>query len=291
MADPRRVALLLDDPQNLYQQLQAREAEAAASRHGLELLPVEWAKGSPWPQLETINAVLRAEQRPDGVVLMLAGRLTRGPVERLIKAGLAVAFIQRIPDWVLELQAAYRDRFVVGVSPRQEGIGVLQGRHALRLLPAGGFVLLVTGDLTTPAALKRKQGFLDTAKDRFAVQIVDGRWTTVGTEQALGEWFRVGAERGRKIDLVVGANDAMAAAARNALARHGVDPAGVPFIGCDGLEQEGQAMLAKGELAATVAVPPTTPVALEALAAYWTSGVRPEGPVLVDSFPLPALPG
>ena len=37
---------------------------------------------------------------------------------------------------------------------------------------------------------------------------------------------------------VVSANDAMAAAARRALARHGIDPALVPTVGCDGLEQE-----------------------------------------------------
>jgi ABC-type sugar transport system substrate-binding protein len=152
-------------------------------------------------------------------------------------------------------------------------------------------VLLVAGDLTTPAAVKRKQGFLDAVQGRFAVHVLDGRWSPAGTEQVLAEWFRIGAERERKIDLVVCANDAMAAAARRALARHGVDPSRVPLIGCDGLEQEGGAMLAKGELAATVAVPPTTPKTLELLAAYWKSGARPEGVVLLDAAPLPALPG
>jgi ABC-type sugar transport system substrate-binding protein len=286
----KSVALLLDDPGNLYQQLLAREAQAAAAPHKVTLLPVDWAKGSPWTQLESINGMLRKETRPDGVVLMLAGRLTRGPAERLVKAGLAVVFIQRIPDWVQELAATYKDTLVASVSPRQEKLGEIQARHAQRLAPAGGFALLVAGDLTTPAAVKRKQGFLDAADKRLQVQALDGRWSASGTEQAIVEWLRIGAERERKIDLVVCANDAMAAAARRTLLRHGVDVTRVPFIGCDGLEQEGKVLLAKGELQASVIVPATTPKALELLSAYWTSGTRPVGPVLLDSDPLPPLP-
>ena len=61
------------------------------------------------------------------------------------------------------------------------------------------------------------------------------------------------------------------------------------MIGCDGLEQEGKPMLARGELVATVVVPPTTPKALELLAAYWASGVRPGGIMLLDSESLPPL--
>jgi len=290
LAGTKSVALLLDDPQNLYQQLLAREALSAAAAHGLTLLPTEWARGSPWSQLESINALLRKKEAgPEGVVIMLAGRLTRGPAERLVKSGLAVVFIQRIPDWVLELQTTYRETLVAAVSPRQERIGEIQARHALRLLPAGSFVLLITGDLSTAAAVKRKQGFLDTVAQRLLVQALDGRWSAAGTEQAIAEWLRLGAERERKIDLVVCANDAMAAGARRALSRHDKELAGLPMIGCDGLEQEGKPMLARGELAATVVVPPTTPKALELLAGYWTSGVRSGGVVLLDSESLPPL--
>jgi ABC-type sugar transport system substrate-binding protein len=290
LADTKSVALLLDDPQNLYQQLLAREAQAAAAAHGFKLLPAEWAQGSPWTQLESINALLRQKEgRPEGVVIMLAGRLTRGPAERLVKTGLAVVFIQRIPDWVLELQTTYRETLVAAVSPRQERIGEIQARHALRLLPAGSFVLLITGDLTTAAAVKRKQGFLDTVAQRLPVQTLDGRWSAAGTEQAIAEWFRLGAERERKIDLVVCANDAMAAGARRALVRHDKALAGVPMIGCDGLEQEGKPMLARGEIQATVVVPPTTPKALALLAAYWATGTRSDGVALLDSESLPPL--
>jgi ABC-type sugar transport system substrate-binding protein len=289
LAGTRSVALLFDDPENLYQQLLAREAQAAAAAHKLALQAPEWAKGSPWPQIETINAMLRRDQRPDGVVLMLAGRLTRGPAERLVKAGLAVVFIQRIPDWVAELQATYQDTLVASVTPHQELLGELQARQALKLARGGGFALLVTGDLATAAAVKRRQGFLDAVGRKLSVHTLDGRWSAAGTQHAIDEWFRFGAARERALEVVVSANDAMAAAARRTLARHGIDVARVPFVGCDGLEQEGKAMLAKGELQATVAVPPTTPKALELLAAYWSTGTRPPGPVLLEATPLPPL--
>jgi hypothetical protein len=58
------------------------------------------------------------------------------------------------------------------------------------------------------------------------------------------------------------------------------------MIGCDGLEDEGQAMVARGDLTATVVLPPTTPAALETLEAWWEKGERPET-IFVDvaSFP------
>ena len=69
------------------------------------------------------------------------------------------------------------------------------------------------------AAVARKRGFLDTIAGRLTVHELDGRWSTTGAEKALGEWFRVGAERDRPLDLVVCQNDAMASGARSALLR------------------------------------------------------------------------
>ena len=119
--------------------------------------------------------------------------------------------------------------------------------------------------------------------------MLDGRWSVEGTEQAIAEWFRLGATRDRKIEVVACANDAMAGAARRVLARYGVDMSQVPLIGCDGLEHEGQVMLAKDEIQATVVVPATTPKALELLSAYWAAGERTEGAAFIDVTSLPAL--
>jgi hypothetical protein len=62
----------------------------------------------------------------------------------------------------------------------------------------------------------------------------------------------------------------------------------VPLVGCDGLEEEGRSMVARGELAATVVMPPTTPAALELLRRYWDSGDRPDT-VVLESASHPAV--
>jgi ABC-type sugar transport system substrate-binding protein len=102
----------------------------------------------------------------------------------------------------------------------------------------------------------------------------------------------VGADRDR-LGIVVCQNDAMASGARAALLRRAEegqrpDLARTPLIGCDGLEQEGKAMVARGELAATVVMPPTTPLALETLARHWERGT-PSETQLLDALSHPAL--
>jgi ABC-type sugar transport system substrate-binding protein len=289
----KRVALLLDDPENRYQQLLVREARASAPRCGVELLEPEFAGGSSWTQVESVNRHLR-EARPDGVLVMLAGgQWTRAPFERLPRAGVAVVLLNRIPDWVEELRREHPQALIAGVTPRQEGVGEIQASQALRLVRPGSLVVLVTGEASSAAAVGRKRGFLEKVAGRLAVHEVDGRWSEKGAEKALGEWFRVGAERDRPIGLVVCHNDAMASGARAALAKQAADTgrrelARTPLIGCDGMEQEGKAMVARGELAATVVMPPTTPPALEILRRYWEAEAR-SGTVLLDASSHPAV--
>src|SRR4030042_1172870 len=155
---PRRVALLLDDPENRYQQLLVREARVAAGRCDIELLDPEFAEGSSWTQVESVNRHLR-ETRPDGVVVMLAGeQWTRAPFERLPRAGVAVVLLNRIPDWVDALRRDHARALVAGVTPRQEGVGEIQADQALRLAPSGSFLVLVTGEASSPAAIARRRG-------------------------------------------------------------------------------------------------------------------------------------
>lgn len=289
----RRVALLLDDPENRYQQLLIRAARASAESSGVALLEPEFAGGSSWTQVESVNRHLR-ENPPDGLLMILAGeQWTRAPFERLPRAGVAVVLLNRIPDWVEELRREHPRALIGGVTPRQEGIGEIQADQAMRLVRQGSFVILVTGDASSPATVGRKRGFLDRVAARLAVHEIDGRWSAKGAEKALGEWFRVGAERDRPLGLVVCQNDAMASGARSALLRQAASSGRrelerVPLIGCDGLEEEGRSMVARGELAATVVMLPTTPPALDILRRYWDTGHRPETTFL-DASSHPAL--
>jgi len=276
----RTVALLLDDETNLYQQLLVREAQAVAPKHGLQLLRPEYAGGSSWTQAESVNQHLRAERRPDAMMVVLAGSQAVKPLyERVAKAGIPLALLNRVPDWVRELRSALPQAFVTGVMPDQALIGQLQGQQALRLAPAGAFLILITGTAASVAAAERKRGFLETVGGQFVVHELDGGWSASGAEEASSAWFRLGADRDRVPRLVVCQNDAMAAGARVALRRHAevsgsAEFGRVPLVGCDGLPDEGRASVDRGELAATVVMPVTTPPALAALGCYFESGAR-----------------
>lgn len=289
----KTVALLLDQRTNLYQQLLARGALSSASRLGIELVGPEYADGSSWTQAESINVQLRGAP-PDGVVVMIAGSsLTKGPFERLAKAGVAVVLLNRIPEWLAELHAQYPRTLVAGVTPDQVGIGRIQGRQASRIVKPGGLVLLLTGTRTSPAASQRSEGFRDVVGERLRVNELDGGWSEEGAEQALAAWFRLGADRDRVPDLIACQNDAMALGARTALEKQarssGVQQLEqVPLTGCDGLAEEGCARAVRGELAATIVMPPTTPTAFQILDRYWRSGERTEL-VVLEATPFPAL--
>ncbi|MGC4089880.1 MAG: substrate-binding domain-containing protein [Polyangiaceae bacterium] len=169
--------------------------------------------------------------------------------------------------------------------------GELQGAQSLRLVKPGAFVMLITGAAKSPTAMERQRGFLSAVGRSVTVTHLDGRWSAQEAERALSDWFKVGAERERHIDLVVCQNDAMAIGARRALTSHAAlanrpELANTPTIGCDGIEEEGQQMVLDGALAATVILPATTPAALEVLQRYWGSGVRADMVQLdVQSFP------
>lgn len=288
-----RVVLLLDDAENPYQKLLVREGRAAAERNGITLLEPEFGAGSSWTQVETVNHHLR-EAKPDGALVMLAGsQWTRGPFERLVRAGVPVVLLNRVPDWVDGLRRDYPAALIAAVAPRQEGVGELQGQVTLRLARPGELVLLVTGEASSAAAVRRTRGFRQTVADRVAVVEVDGHWSAKGAEEALAEWFRLGARRDDAPGLVVCQNDTMAVGARAALARHAASSGRHEFerlriVGCDGVAEQGQAMVSRGELVATVVMPPTTPPALDILRRFWSAGERP-GSVELEPGTFPAI--
>jgi ABC-type sugar transport system substrate-binding protein len=291
----KTVALLLDDPENQYQQLLVREAQNQAGRQGCRLQEPAFAGGSSWTQLETIQSFLRTPTgRPDAVVVMLAGgQMTASAFARLAKADIPMVFVNRVPPWIDDLRAQFPRALVAAVAPRQRGIGEVQAQHAFRLARTGSFVLMVTGEARSQAAIERHQGFLETAGSRFDVHALDGRWSPEGATQVVEEWFRVGAKRDLPLSLVVCHNDSMARGVRTALGRQASitgrsDLALVPIVGCDGLESEGLAMVARGELAGTVVLPTTTPPALKILRRFWDSGAT-SGTVELEATAYPRL--
>lgn len=267
----------------------------AAAKHAIHVRDAEFAGGSPWTQVEAINHHLRPQDRPDAILVMPAGALPmKAAVERVIKCGIPVVLLNRVPDWFGDLSSSQSaSAFLAAVAPNQTASGRIQGEQALRLAPAGARVLLVTGTVSSATATQRRKGFMEVVQQRYVLHEVDGRWSAPGAEEAVAGWFRSGAGRERQPQLVVCHNDAMAAGARTALLRQAAaaDSATlphVPLVGCDGLAEEGRARIRRGELTATVVLPPTTPPALELLDRYWRSRER-AGLVQLEVKSFPAL--
>jgi len=73
----------------------------------------------------------------------------------------------------------------------------------------------------------------------------------------------------------------MAAGARTALRDHRPEWASLPFLGCDGLPEGGQRMVAQGDLVATVVTPSNTGPALEIVSRWLRTQQTPSREVLL----------
>jgi ABC-type sugar transport system substrate-binding protein len=288
----KTVALLLDDMQNRYQQLLLRKAKEHAARLDVRLVDVQFAGGASWTQLESINVHLRSATPPDALIVLLAGEQRAGGwLERAASKNISVVFLNRIPSWIDAVRGKFPQALLAGVAPAQVAVGELQAAQVVRLVRPAAFVMLITGAARSPTAIERQHGFLNTVRRQVTVTQLDGRWSALEAEKALSEWFEAGADRGRTLDLIVCHNDAMAAGARRALSKQAKisgrpELADIPFIGCDGIEDEGQAMVRDGKLTATVVLPATTPAAFDILQHYWNTRAQAETVLLaVESFP------
>jgi ABC-type sugar transport system substrate-binding protein len=288
----KRLALLLADERNPYQQLLVREARSIAATHDIELLSPRFAGGLTVAQIEQFFECLRSDHKPDAIITMLVS--VEGivkTIEMIVKAGVSCVFLNRIPDFLDRLRADFPNALLAAVSPDQVEIGRIQGRQCLKLLPQGGFALYVLGAQTTPSTEERRRGFHEIIGDRVKIHELEGYWSAERAEAALDDWFRLGADRRRVVDLIVCQNDPMARGVRVALGRQATvldrkDLSALPIIGCDGLPEEGQQMVKSRELIATVVMPPTTPRAIEILHAFWDKGVRIKSETLPPaSFP------
>jgi ABC-type sugar transport system substrate-binding protein len=288
----KRLSLLLDQADNIYQQLLAQEAARSAAKHGLELAEPHYAGGSSVAQMEYLMHLIKSELHPDGVLLLSAGSASQLPAsKRAAAAGISLVYLNRVPPYLAELRRAYPAVLIAAVAPDQSEVGRIQAAQCKKLLPNGGYVLLITGTPDTSSAIARREAFLEAVGPPLEVHVLDGLWTEESAFKALSNWYRIGADRDRKLSLVVCQNDEMGRGARRALAQQAAlgdkdAIASVPVIGCDGLPPEGQALVQRGELSATVVLPPTTPRAVEMLTDFWTRGARSELALLpLESFP------
>jgi ABC-type sugar transport system substrate-binding protein len=149
------------------------------------------------------------------------------------------------------------------------------------LLPKGGMVLYVQGDMMTSAAKGMEEIVADDTNYRIGK--VDGQWNAERAEKAVHEWMRlVRGDDPCRLDLVCSQSEVMLPGIRAALAHVAIESGDsrlkqLPMTGCDGLPSF-KREVDKGLLAATIEIPSRIPPAIRLLGEYWTSNKIPSSP-------------
>ena len=287
---PKVVVALLNAEQE-FQQLQAKDARDTGSRLGLDV-EVVFAGGHAVVQIQQLFKHIHAPEgeRPAAIVVEVA---TADGLERVarnaVQAGFGWILVNARVSYVDAFRAAHPDLPIAMLGTDQNEVGRIQGRQCRSLLPAGGNVLCVRGPEYSTVVLDRFSGLEEALGPGFEVRGLNGDWTEASGERAVASWFRLKTAEAFRPDVVPCQNDSMAAGARKALARHHPGWGAVPFLGCDGLPEGGQKMVAAGELAATVITPSNTGPALDIVARWLRTGAVPPREVLLPPVSHPAV--
>ena len=282
------VALLNADQE--FQQLQARDARESAARLKLDV-EVAFAEGHAVVQIQQLFQHIHAPEaeRPAAIVIEPAtGEGLERVARNAVKAGIGWILVNARVTYVDELRQAYPALPIATVGADQKEIGRIQGRQCRALLPGGGRVLCVQGPADSAATAGRLEGLKETLGPAFEIRGVNGDWTEAGGEKAVVSWLRLKTAEAFQPEVVACQNDSMAVGARKALREHRLEWGAVAFLGCDGLPEGGQKLVADGVLAATVVTPSNTGPALEIVARWLQATHVPPREVLLPARSHPA---
>jgi ABC-type sugar transport system substrate-binding protein len=279
---PKVVVGLLTAEQE-FQQLQAREARETAARLGLDV-DVAFAEGHAVVQIQQLFKHIHAPEGERPAAIVLEATTAEG-LERVarnaVKAGIGWILVNTRVAYVDELRAAHPDLPVAMIGTDQREVGRIQGRQCRSLLPRGGQVLCVQGPADSTVSADRLAGLEEALGGAFQVRGLNGDWTEAGGERAVLAWLRLKTAGTFVPDVIVCQNDSMAAGARKALRQRQADWGSLAFLGCDGLPEGGQRMVAQGDLAATVITPSNTGPALEIVSRWLRAKQIPSREILI----------
>lgn len=183
---------------------------------------------------EGVDLLFLGPRNPDAIGLV---------VSRLRKQGVHIVLLTR------KLNSDDYDTFI---SPDDFKIGYEAALFLAEHLGGNGIVLTLEGVPTTTTAIRRKSGFLAGLMNYPSIRIIS---KVADYSQAKAIKVIEGAlADGLKFDAIYAHNDAMAAGARMALRKKGIDPGSIPTIGIDFLQETKQAII-KGEQLASFTYP------------------------------------
>jgi ABC-type sugar transport system substrate-binding protein len=273
---PPRVLISLMTSNNDYQREQAAVAEQTARRLGVEATIV-YGENDAMIQSQQLRQALHApqESRPDAIICQPVDSPHEQIASAAVQAGIGWVILNREVTYLADLRQKSKVP-VLCVMIDQEEVGRIQARQFATLLPKGGVVLYVQGTAGNYSAERRSAGVRATKAANLQVMNLRGRFTEESGYQTVKDWLHLATTQHARVNLVGAQNDNMALGAQKAFRE---DVSGrwthLRFTGCDASGTVGRGRIERGVLIASVAIPPTTGLALELLVAALKSGSQP----------------
>ena len=290
-----RFLVSLHTRENDFQVAQAQSAEDTARKLGSAVEIVFAENDTVNQSTQLLKAIQsRDESRPDAVVVEPVGGTALPQVAQAASsAGIGWAILNRRPNYLADIRATAKAP-IFALSSDHIGIGRIQGRQIVALLPGGGHVLYLEGPTQSSSAQERTTGMLETKPSNIQVRTLKAQWTEESAMRAVRSWLRMATLQSAPISLVCAQDDAMALGARKAFQEilNEAERArwlSIPFIGCDGQAATGQAWVREKWLTATIHIPPLTGPAMEILAKAIQHGTQPPEYALTTSYSIPPL--
>ena len=287
------VSLTTND--NDYQIEQALSAEQMARKLGVEIQIVYADNDAITQSTQILKAVQADEnQRPNAVIFEPVGGTALPQVARAAaSANIGWAVLNRDANYIPELRRS-SSAPIFGVSSDHLEIGRIQGRQFAALLPQGGSILYIQGPSENSAAKERTMGMQETKPSNIHFTLLRGQWTKESAQRTVRSWLKLSTSQKAAIDLIGAQNDSMALGARKAFEEMPNESERerwlkLPFTGCDGLPNTGEAWVRTGLLAATVFVPPNAGQALEMLVDAILNAKKAPERALTVPVSIPAL--
>jgi ribose transport system substrate-binding protein len=263
------VALTTND--NDYQIEQARAAENTAKKLNVDLQIVYADNDAINQSTQILKSVQAApDDRPNAIIFEPVGGTALPQVARAaVAAGIGWAVLNRDANYVSELRQSSKAP-IFSVSSDHVEIGRIQGRQCASLLPTGGSVLYIQGPSENSAAKERTLGMQEAKPSNIHLIMLKGQWTEESSQRAVRSWLKLTTSQKANVDLIAAQDDSMAIGARKAFQELPAEIErdrwlSLPFLGCDGLPNTGQAWVRSGLLTGTIFIPPNSGQAMEML--------------------------
>jgi len=289
-----RFALLAVE-NNDFQAEQVRAARSAADRLGVHLQVIH-IEHDAVRQSDEILKLLQSDSpvRPDGILFEPVGTPLAQAARVAASSGVGWVVLNRESvDYISSLRQDPRIA-IFSISANHAEVGRVQGEQIARLLPKGGCVLYIQGPSDNEASARRAVGMQAAKPANVELRVLKGLWTKESAHKAVSSWLKLSIAQQLPLGAVAAQNDAMALGAREAFQEYSTQVIAdrwrkLPFIGCDGLPDSGQAAVRTGLLAATVVIPPNAGRAVEVLASALQTGAQPPQCILTEPTSFPAL--